>query len=326
MPRMSWARPGSRTYHSGLDRGVLYLPDGGAVPWNGLVSVDERAEREATPVFFEGRKIHEGIDLGNFSASLTAITFPDELEVLEGATKIRNGVLAHEQKPQPFGLTYRTMIGNELDGDSAAYKLHIMWNVTASPEDKSYASISNDLEIVEFSWTLSSVPVSVSGIRPSAHISIDSRTTDPWLLEELEDLLYGGMFTLPSLPAMDEFVTLMRDWYRVMITLDEETDEWTATERRPGFIRFVDEGQFEMVGVKAVYLDPYSYILTDTVDIADTPSLDIETHSDGLWSAMTDDPNMIVIDEDEGTFEIRSVDVDFAGPEIYRLSDQTADR
>ena len=135
MPRLVWDKLGDRVYESGLDKGVLYLPDGSAVPWNGLTSVIEHFNQELSPVYYEGMKVADLVVLGDFTATIGAITYPDEFTEIEGAVEIRRGTFFGNQEPQVFGLCYRSEIGNDLEGESAGYKLHLLYNVTAVPKD-----------------------------------------------------------------------------------------------------------------------------------------------------------------------------------------------
>lgn len=322
MARLTWDRVGARTYENGIDQGVLYLPDGTAVPWSGLTSIDEKPERETNPVYFDGRKINDGVSVGDFAATLSAITYPEELEVLEGGTKLRNGVLVNDQPPKPFALCYRTMIGNDVATDVVGYKIHVIYNVTAIPSEKTFASVSDEPEIVEFQWDLVAVPEELPGMRPTAHLTIDTRHLDPWLLEELELILYGGTTAEAALMPMPALFAFLRDWYRVKIT-DNGDGTWTATEIRPGFITFHAETDiFEIIKVNAVYLDDDTYVIADT-EYEDVNRIDISDNGDGTWTAQTDNDAVIDINPD-GSFVIRAIDVVLAGPDMYRISSQTS--
>lgn len=319
MPKLVWDRIGARRYENGLDRGVLYLPDGKAVPWNGLTEVSEQADRDASPIYYDGMKIGDAVILGEFQASLKAITYPDEFEAVEGIRQIRGGVVAHNQPTKQFALCYRTMIEDDL-GQGCHYKIHIIYNITATPNDKTYASLSDDPEIVEFEWTLTATPEEVPGIRPTAHIVIDTRRIDHWLLEDLELLLYGGTTAEASLMPLPEFIDFLREWYRVKIT-DNGDGTWTAEEQRPGFITFMDEEEemFQITKVNAIYLDEQTYVISDTSDASDTPRIVVNDNGDGTWTASTDDDNVIEVNEVDGTFEIHSIDVVFSGPDMFRI-------
>lgn len=322
MPGLVWDQVGDRVYESGLDKGVLYLPDGSAVAWNGLTSVIEHFDRSTNPIYFDGMKIHDLVVLGDFSGTMKAVTYPDEFIELEGAAPLRRGLFLQDQAPQVFGLCYRTRVGNDIVGDEAGYKIHILYNVTAIPSDKTYASVSNDPSLVEFEWTITAVPEEIPGFRPTAHIVLDSRDFDPWLLDELQTMLYGSGSASAVLLPMPDLIGYIQDWYRVKI-VDNGDGTWTATSVRDGFIQILDdEGLFQIVQVNAVYLDDTTYQLSDTVDITDVPQIKINDNGDGSWTATTDHDNLIVVTGAD-TVEIRNANISIAGPDSYRISDTT---
>lgn len=321
MVKLAWDRVGDRVFETGLDQGVLYLPDGTAVPWNGLTSIIESFDTESSPVYFDGMKIQDMLVLGDFSATMKAVTYPDEFIELEGLAGPRSGLFYNNQSPQAFGLCYRTLIGNDLEGGEAGYKLHILYNVTAIPNDKTYASLSSDPTLMEFEWNITAVPEEVPGFRPTAHMTIDSRDLDPWLLEELETMLYGSSTADAALVPMQDLIAYINEWYRVKI-VDNGDGTWTATTLRDGFISFGIDGFFQIVGVNAVYLDDDTYEISDTLDISDVPQIKITEFSDGTWNAATDHDNLIDVDVD-GSFEIRNASVVWLNPYTYRISETT---
>lgn len=320
MAQLVWDRVGERTFESGLDRGVLYLPDGSAVPWNGLTDIIEKFDKDSSPVYYDGMKINELVTLGSFSATLRAITYPDEFTEFEGSAPLRRGVLFNDQPPQLFCLCYRTKVGDDVKGQDANYKLHIIYNLIAVPTDKSYSSISDDPSLVEFEWDISAIPEEVPGFAPTAHITLDSRNFDPFLLEDIEHILYGSVKGPAMLLSMQDFVTFINEWYRVKI-IDNGDGTWTAVSDRPGFIQFMTAAEdfFQIVNVNAVYLDDDTYEISDTADVTDVPSVIIYDNGDGTWTAKTDHPSLIVM-TGPGEFEIRNVNATFMGDGAYRVS------
>lgn len=264
MPRLVWDKVGDRVYQTGLDQGVLYLPNGSAVPWNGLTSIVEKFNRETTPIYYDGVKIGTTNSLGEFEASMNAVTYPDEFIELEGMRKVRLGVYYGDQSPKAFGMCYRTLIGNDLEGDSVGYKLHLIYNVSATPNDKKYSTMSADPSLSEFEWTITAVPEEVPGFHPTAHIILDSRDVDPWLLEDIEDRLYGSSSEVASLIPMSELVTLISEWARIKI-IDNGDGTWTAISVRDEFIEVDVDGVFTITEANAVYLTEYKYTISDTI-------------------------------------------------------------
>ncbi len=321
MPILVWDRVGDRVYETGLDRGVLYLPDGSAVPWNGLTSIIEQFDKNSSPVYYDGMKINDLVVLGDFAASMKAVTYPDEFLELEGLGSPRKGMFFGDQPPQTFGLCYRTQIGNDLEGDASGYKIHIIYNVTAIPSQKTYASMTSDPALVEFDWDITAIPEEVPGFRPTAHIILDSRDFDPWLFEELEDMLYGNDLATAVLIPMPDLLTYISEWYRVKI-IDNLDGTWTAISDRDGFISVdVAEDLFTIIQINATYLDDVTFVISDTVDVSDVPQIKIYNNGDGTWNAETDQDGLIVTTGYE--FEILNANAEYFGLDTYDIEDTT---
>ena len=317
MPTLVWDKVGGRTFEGGLDRGVLYLPDGSGVPWNGLTAVTEHINATVEQIYYDGQKISELASLGEFSASMKALTYPDEFIELEGAADLKNGLFANQQQPKRFSLCYRTRVANDVNRD-AGYKIHLIYNVLAIPTDKSYSTIGMDLTATEFEWTITAIPENVPGLRPTAHITIDSTKTDPWLLEEIEKMLYGDIFSYATLIPMDEFVAYITEWYRIKI-IDHGDGTWSAVERKPGSIDIEVDQYFEIIQVNARYLDEVTFLISDTMDIEDIPELLITDDGDGVWSASTSEEGLIT-EQPDGYFQITDANATFITPEMYEIS------
>lgn len=318
MPRLQWDKIGEKVFESGLDRGVLYLSNGNAVPWNGLTSVIEKIGRESEPIFYDGVKVGENISLGVFSATLAAFTYPDALDELTGNTKIRSGVFLGDQSMKTFGLSYRTRVGNDVDGEEAGYKIHIIYNVTAIPSDTEYASISDEIEPVAFEWELSAIPIELDGFRGAAHITIKTKDLDPDLLTEIETILYGSGAADASLIPMDQLVAQINDWFRLKIT-DNGDGTWTASTTYDGYIYLLVDDEFRIDNANAIFINDHAYILSDTKDIEDVAAIKIIDNGDGTWTATTSYEGLIIVTGD--TFEIRNATVEVIDADSYILSD-----
>jgi len=321
MPILVWDKAGDKVYESGVDRGVLYLPDGSAVPWNGLTSVIESFNKDTSPIYFDGMKISDLVSLGEFSATMKALTYPDEFVAIEGSVPIRSGVFATSQKPQMFGLCYRTDIGNDLAGAKAGYKIHIVYNVTAIPSDTTYSTGTGDTNLSEFEWKISAVPEEVPNLRPTAHFVINSLETDPWLLAELEAILYGDTFADAALIPMADLVSFITNWYRVKI-IDNGDGTWTAISDRDGFISIDSiDALFTIINVNARYLNAYTFVISDTTDVTQVHLIDIYDNGDGTWTATTDDASLISIDGTNGEFVITDANAVPEGSIGYEITD-----
>jgi len=323
MTNLVWDKLEDRKYQNGLDRGVLYLPDGTGVPWNGLTSVIENFDRETSPVYFDGMKINDLVVLGSFSATMKAITYPEEFVELEGLAPAKPGLFYSDQMPQAFGLCYRTVV-NDTDGNVVSYRIHIVYNVTAIPNERTYETLKAEVSLSEFEWNIVAVPEETPGFRPTAHLIIETDKIDPWLLEDIEKILYGSSYAIARLLPMPELVEYISSWFRVQI-IDNGDGTWTAIDRRDAFIHFgPEDGYFEITGANAVYIDENTYIISDTSSIFDVPEVLIIDNDDGTWTAQSDNPDIIVMtDVDE--FEIRNANVDILSDSMYQISDTPAE-
>lgn len=213
---LEWDAAGERFYETGVDRGVLYIPDVAGdyvdgVAWNGLTSVAESPTgAEANAQYADNIKYLNLVSAEEFEATIEAFTYPTEFEQFDGFATLQPGVVVGQQNRTPFGLCYRTLVGNDLDGTSHGYKLHLIYNALAAPTEKSYGTVNESPEAITFSWELTTTPVAVTGFGPTASITIDSRTADSAKLTALEDILYGQDTPVqPRLPWPDEIATLM---------------------------------------------------------------------------------------------------------------------
>jgi hypothetical protein len=190
-----------RRFETGIERGVLYPFEGGAFPWNGLTAITEMKTREVKSYYMDGVKYLDHHVPGSYAAKLQAFTYPDELEEILGTSQFAPGVFLHDQRPGMFHLAYRTKVG-DASGKTDDYKLHLAYNLTAVPNDTTYATMGENVTPNVFEWTLSGVPQNVWGIRPTSHISLDSRLVHPTILALVEDQLYGTLLTDPVFPDL----------------------------------------------------------------------------------------------------------------------------
>ena len=210
MTALVWDQAGERRYETGVDRGVLYPPENAAVPWNGLISVGETVTREVKSYYIDGVKFLDHYVPGTYSAKISAFTYPDEMDDLVGIREFSPGVFLHDQRsPDVFNLSYRTRIGNDVDGIEHGYKIHILYNLLAVLGDVELSTIGENVEAQAFDWTVYGTPAQMSGIRPTSHISLDSRRILPDTLTALEETLYGTSTTDPDLPDLADLLGMI---------------------------------------------------------------------------------------------------------------------
>lgn len=222
MAKIVWDKTGEHFYETGVKNCVLYIPTEGmyskGVAWNGITAITESPSgAEATALYADDIKYLSLYSVEEFGATIEAYTYPDEFAECDGSAELVAGVKIGQQARKPFGLCYRTTIGNDTDGNDHGYKLHIIYGAMASPSEKSYNTINDSPEAVTFSWELTTTPVNVAGAKPTASITIDSTKVDEKKLAALEEVLYGKDGTgsdhtgaaEPRLPLPDEIKTII---------------------------------------------------------------------------------------------------------------------
>jgi hypothetical protein len=196
-------------YETGVDHGVLYIGDAAGVPWVGLISVnDSSSGGQSKARYLDGIKIGNRTSPEEFEGTIEAFTYPNEFSVCDGTVRIENGLRLRQQRRKPFSMTYRTKIGNDLEGLSHGYRLHFLYNLTAEPSDHAYKTLTNETEPITFSWKVTARPPLIVGYRPTAHFEIDSRDVPAELLQLIEDTLYGTDLEAPRLPSASELMFL----------------------------------------------------------------------------------------------------------------------
>lgn len=214
MTALSWDGVGDRTYETGVDHGVLYTPNDSGVynngfAWNGLTTITESPSgAEANPMYADNIKYLNLFSAEEFGATLEAFTFPDEFLLYDGLAVPVAGVAVGQQARKTFGLSYRTKMGNDIEGEDHGYKIHLIYGASASPSEKAYNTINDSPEAITFSWEITTTPVSVTDMRPTSIVTIDSTKVDAGDLETLETILYGSMGVDPRLPLPDEVIAI----------------------------------------------------------------------------------------------------------------------
>lgn len=219
--KLIWDADSERLYETGVDRGVVYpKADNGTYPkgvaWNGLTSVTESPSgAEATDIYADNQKYLSMRSAEEFSATVEAYMYPDEFAICDGTAQLAEGVTIGQQARKPFGLCYRTILGNDAQGDDYGYKLHLVYGGTAAPSERQFQTVNDSPEAITFSWEVNTTPVTVKGFKPTSTIVIDSTKVDAEKLKALEDILYGkdgtgddSTGTDPRLPLPDEIATI----------------------------------------------------------------------------------------------------------------------
>lgn len=217
MPKLKWDQIGERLYETGVDKVVLFPMEstgqyGTGVAWNGISAVNESPSgAEPTALYANNGKYLNLISNEDFAATIEAFTYPDEFEECDGSKEIAPGVVIGQQKRKVFGLAYRTLLGNDVDGNDHGYKLHLVYGCLAAPSENNHSTVNDSPEAGTMSWSVSTTPVEVADAKPTATVTIDSTKADKAKLKKLEDMLYGTEEAESKLPLPAEVITLMKD-------------------------------------------------------------------------------------------------------------------
>lgn len=222
MAKLVWDKIGERLYETGVDRGVLYPQSSGTYPkgvaWNGLTKVSESPSgAEATALYANNRKYLNLYSAEDFGGTIEAYTYPDEFGECNGEGELVAGVSLAQQTRKPFGLAYRSIIGNDTELNKYGYKLHLVYGAMASPSEVERNTVNDSPEAATLSWEFTTTPVEVTGFEPTAHLVIDSTKVDKVKLAALETILYGtdaasggsGTGADPRMPLPDEVAELL---------------------------------------------------------------------------------------------------------------------
>ncbi|UVK62838.1 major tail protein [Arthrobacter phage Uzumaki] len=215
MVALTWDDTGKRFYETGVEKGVLYKQNATGVydtgfAWNGLSSVTESPSgAEANAVYADNIKYLNLISNEDFSGTIEAYTYPAEFAECDGTATLTPGLYAGQQNRKTFGLSYKTLLGNDVLNTGLGYKLHLVYGATAAPTERAYASVNESPEALTFSWEFSTNPVPVPGFKPSAILTIDSTKVNASKMADLELALYGSAGVEPRLPLPAEVLSIL---------------------------------------------------------------------------------------------------------------------
>lgn len=214
MSKLKWDQIGERLYETGVDRGVVYPQVAGKYPagaaWNGLTNVTlTPSGAEPTPLYANNHKYLNLMSVEELGGTIEAYTYPDEFAACNGESTLATGVRIGQQKRTAFGLCFRSLIGNDSDGTSYGYKIHIIYGALAAPSENANATVNDSPEAKTMSWEFTTTPVEIEGFEPAASIEIDSTAVEKSKLTALEAILYGTEEKEARLPLPDEIATLL---------------------------------------------------------------------------------------------------------------------
>ena len=264
MATLVWDKPGEHVYQSGVDKGVLYLQDGTVVVWNGLTGVEESSDTELKAFYLEGIKYLQNLAPGDFSAKLKAFTYPSEFDSVNGVAAFAPGLVFYNQPAKSFNLSYQTKIGDDVNGQDHGYKIHLLYNVLANPDSAAFTTLNDSgISPVEFSWTLTGIPVGIEKFRPTVHVAIDSTKTPPDILKAILAKLYGTETTNPSFPTIFDIAEFF-GYLGALIIVNSGDGTWSAIDESDTFITMLSDTEFQIDHADAIFLDAVTYDISST--------------------------------------------------------------
>lgn len=229
MAKITWDEVGKHLYETGVDHVVLYKPNEqnqyvGGVAWNGVSAITESPSgADSNPIYADNIKYLDLRSAEEFGATIECYTYPPEFAECNGEAIVTAGVVIGQQTRKTFGLSYRSIVGNDIKGNDYGYKIHLIYGATASPSEKAYNTVNDSPEAGQFSFELTTTPVAVQGYKNTASLTIDTTLIeDKTKVTALETLLYGGDSADATLPTPDTVFTTLGLQYNT------QTGAWSA--------------------------------------------------------------------------------------------------
>ena len=225
---IEWDAVGEKYFESGTDRGVIYQIDEDTnkytpgEAWNGLTAVNSNpGGAEANELWADNIKYAVLRSAETYGGTIECYTYPDSFKQNNGEEDLAPGIVASGQKRKAFGFSYRTLIGNDVNGMDHGYKIHLVYNATASPSEKAYATLNDSPDAITMSFEFETTPISATGTsleKPTAHIEIDTTKfktgSGPDFIAALETKLYGDGTNAPELPLPADLVDLYNQYFQ----------------------------------------------------------------------------------------------------------------
>lgn len=218
MAKLVWDQTGTRDLESGVSEVALFPMNAAGtaydsgVAWSGITAIGENpGGADLSDLYADNIKYASLRAAETFGCTIEAYTYPDEWAECDGSAKVYDGVYLGQQTRKAFGLVYKTNVGDDAHpGMDKGYKLHFVYNCTASPSGRSYATINNSPDAISFSWEASSTPVPVTNYKAVSTIVIDSTKADKTKLTALEKTVYGDENAEATMPTPDQVLAAMK--------------------------------------------------------------------------------------------------------------------
>lgn len=207
MPEMlKWDATGAKEYETGVDRGVLFVMNGSTYgegeAWSGLTAVNESPSgAENTKLYADNQVYGILTSAEEYGGTIECYMYPDGFKKCNGEVELASGVTIGQQDRAVFGFAYRTLIGNDTEGTTHGYKIHLVYGAKVSPSEKDHQTVNDSPEAGTMSFEFTTTPVSVTGHKASATLEIDSTKVDAEELAAFEKVLYGSSEAAATLPT-----------------------------------------------------------------------------------------------------------------------------
>lgn len=218
---LEWDQAGQRLYQTGDKNMVLYVFNSitktiegnttnyyDGVAWNGITAITESPSgAEPTDLWADDTKYATMRSAEQFGGTIEAYTYPDEWEQCDGSITT-NGVTIGQQGRKAFGLAYITTVGNDTALNDYGEKLHLVYNATANPSERSYATINDSPEAITFSWEFTTTPIDVDGAgtyKKTSLLTIDTTRLDTAGMAkyaQFKELVFGRKADETASPAV----------------------------------------------------------------------------------------------------------------------------
>lgn len=212
--KLVWDQSGERLYETGVSQCALYPMVSGAYPkgvaWNGITAITESPSgAESTPMYADDIKYLDIVSTETYAATIEAYMYPDEFKPCNGESEIADGVVIGQQNRQKFGFCYKTILGNDTDGEDYGYELHLVYGGLAAPAEEAHNSKNESPEGMTMSWSVSTTPVEVPGKKPTATVTFNSVKVGEKVMKAIEDVVYGSSAAEARLPLPSELIELI---------------------------------------------------------------------------------------------------------------------
>lgn len=218
MSKLVWEQIGEKEYETGVSSTALYPFANNAyqkgVAWNGVTGITESPSgAQKTSLYANNTKYLDLISTETYGGTIKAYMSPKEFDACDGVASLATGLNIRQQDRKPFGLAYKSIIGNDTERDAYGYMIRVIYGCLASPSSRDHNTVNESPEASELSWEFSSTPVPVTGFKPTSVVEIPSTafTTpeDKAKLQQIEDKLFGSETEEPTLLLPDQIAAII---------------------------------------------------------------------------------------------------------------------